>query len=51
MSEKTDALRRLQSLDTKLKIVEGDKLYRNYDVQKKQNHIQQKKGELSKRSK
>ncbi len=50
MSEKTDALRRLQSLDTKLKIVEGDKLYRNYDVQKKQNHIQQKKGELSKSS-
>ena len=48
MSEKTDALRRLQSLDTKLKMVEGDKLYRNYDVQKKQNHIQQKKGELSK---
>lgn len=47
MSEKTDALRRLQSLDTKLKMVEGDKLYRNYDVQKKQNHIQQKKGELS----
>ena len=35
MSEKTDALRRLQLLDTKLKIVEGDKLYRNYDVQKK----------------
>jgi len=50
MSEKTEALRRLQLLDTKLKIVEGDKLYRNYDVQKKQNHIQQKKGELSKSS-
>lgn len=50
MSEKTEALCRLQSLDTKLKIVEGDKLYRNYDVQKKQNHIQQKKGELSKSS-
>lgn len=50
MSEKTEALCRLQSLDTKLKIVEGDKLYRNYDVQKKLNHIQQKKGELSKSS-
>lgn len=50
MSEKTDALCRLQSLDTKLKIVEGDKLYRNYDVQKKLNHIQQRKGELSKTS-
>ena len=50
MSEKTDALRRLQLLDTKLKIVEGDKLYRNYDVQKKLNHIQQKKSELSKNS-
>lgn len=50
MSEKTDALRRLQLLDTKLKIVEGDKLYRNYDVQKKLNHIQQKKSELVKNS-
>ncbi len=50
MSEKTEALCRLQSLDTKLKIVEGDKLYRNYDVQKKLNHIQQRKGELSKSS-
>lgn len=50
MSEKTDALRRLQLLDTKLKTVEGDKLYRNYDVQKKLNHIQQKKNELSKNS-
>ena len=48
MNEKIEALRRLQSLDTKLKIVEGDKLYRNYDVQKKQNQIQQKKSELMK---
>ena len=48
MSERIEVLRRLQSIDTKLKRLDGDKLYRNYDVQKKQNQIQQKKSELSK---
>ena len=48
MNERIEVLRRLQSIDTKLKRLEGDKLYRGYDVQKKQNQIQQKKAELSK---
>lgn len=48
MNEKIEALRRLQSIYTKLKRLEGDKLYRNYDVQKKQNQIQQKKSNLTK---
>ncbi len=48
MNERIEALRRLQSIDTKLKRLEGDKLYRNYDTQKKQNKIQQKRAELSK---
>lgn len=48
MNERIEILRRLQSIDTKLKRIEGDKLYRSYDVQKKQNQIQQKKLELSK---
>lgn len=48
MNERIEALRRLQSIDTKLKRSEGDKLYRNYDTQKKQNKIQQKRAELSK---
>ncbi len=48
MNERLEVLRRLQSIDTQLKRLEGDKLYRSYDVQKKQNHIQQKKAELSK---
>ncbi|MEP9411684.1 MAG: hypothetical protein HRF42_09810 [Candidatus Brocadia sp.] len=47
MNERIEILRRLQSIDTKLKRLEGDKLYRGYDVQKKQNQIQQKKAELS----
>ena len=48
MNEQIEVLRRLQSIDTKLKRLDGDKLYRDYDVQKKQNLIQQKKAELSK---
>src|SRR3989304_807779 len=48
MNERIEVLRRLQSIDTKLKRLEGDKLYRGYDVQKKLNQIQQKKAELSK---
>jgi predicted nucleic acid-binding Zn-ribbon protein len=48
MNERIEVLRRLQSIDTKLKRLEGDKLYRSYDIQKKQNQIQQKKTELSK---
>jgi predicted nucleic acid-binding Zn-ribbon protein len=48
MNERIEVLRRLQSIDTKLKRLEGDKLYRGYDVQKKQNQLQQKKAELSK---
>ncbi|NUO08617.1 MAG: hypothetical protein HUU08_08065 [Candidatus Brocadia sp.] len=48
MNERIEVLRRLQSIDTKLKRLEGDKLYRGYDVQKKQDHIQQKKAELAK---
>lgn len=48
MSERIEVLRRLQSVDTKLKRLEGDKLYRSYDIQKKQNQIQQKKADLSK---
>ncbi|KXK32938.1 MAG: hypothetical protein UZ01_00360 [Candidatus Brocadia sinica] len=50
MNERIEALRRLQLIDTKLKRLEGDKLYRGYDVQKKMNLIQQKKAELSKLS-
>lgn len=50
MNERIEVLRRLQLIDTKLKRLEGDKLYRGYDVQKKQNQIQQKKTELSKLS-
>ena len=48
MIQRIEVLRRLQSIDTKLKRLEGDKLYRGYDVQKKQNQIQQKKAELAK---
>ena len=48
MNDRISVLRRLQSIDTKLKSLEGDKLYRSYDVQKKQNQIQQKRAELSK---
>src|SRR5574337_570189 len=48
MNERIEVLRRVQSIDTKLKRLEGDKLYRGYDVQKKQSQIQQKKAELSK---
>lgn len=48
MTEMIELLRRLQSVDTKLKRLEGDKLYRNYDVQKKQKQIQQKRAELTK---
>lgn len=47
MNESIEVLRRLQSIDTKLKRLEGDKLYRGYDVQKKQNQIQQRKSNLS----
>lgn len=48
MNERIEVLRRLQSIDTQVKRLVGDKLYRGYDVQKKQHHIQQKKAELSK---
>jgi predicted nucleic acid-binding Zn-ribbon protein len=48
MNERIEALRRLQLIDTKLKRLEGDKLYRGYDVQKKQNQIQHNKTELAK---
>ncbi|MGQ3685732.1 MAG: zinc ribbon domain-containing protein [Candidatus Loosdrechtia sp.] len=48
MSERITALRRLQSIDTKLRRLEGDKLYRSYDIQKKQNQIQKKKEKLLK---
>lgn len=48
MNERIEVLRRLQSIDTKLKRLEGDKLYRSYDIQKKQNQIQQKRAELLK---
>jgi len=48
MNDRISILRRLQSIDTKLKSLEGDRLYRNYDVQKKQDRIQQKRAELSK---
>ena len=34
MNEQIEVLRRLQSIDTKLKRLDGDKLYRDYDVQK-----------------
>ncbi|TVM03937.1 MAG: hypothetical protein CV087_02670 [Candidatus Brocadia sp. WS118] len=50
MNERMEVLRRLQSIDTKLRRLEGDKLYRGYDVQKKLTLIQQKKTELSKLS-
>lgn len=50
MNERIEVLRRLQSIDTKIKRLEGDKLYRSHDIQKKQLQIQQKKTELSKTS-
>ena len=50
MNGRIEVLRRLQSIDTKLRRLEGDKLYRGYDVQKKLTLIQQKKTELSKLS-
>ena len=48
MNERIEVLRRLQAIDTKLKRMEGDKLYRNNDANKKQRHIQQKKDAFSK---
>ncbi|OQY97497.1 MAG: hypothetical protein B6D35_15005 [Candidatus Brocadia sp. UTAMX2] len=48
MSERIEVLRRLQSIDTKLRRSEDDKLYRGHDVQKKLALIQQKKTELLK---
>ncbi|MCF6159362.1 MAG: hypothetical protein E3K32_12525 [wastewater metagenome] len=48
MSERTAVLQRLQSIDTKIKQLEGDKLYRSYDVQKKRDQVQQKKEKLQK---
>lgn len=50
MNERMEVLRRLQSIDTKLRRLEGDKLYRSYDVQKKATLIHQRKTELSKLS-
>ncbi len=47
MNERIELLRRLQSIDTSIKRLVGDKLYRGYDVQKKQNQIQQKKQALA----
>lgn len=48
MDGRIEVLRRLQSIDTKLRRLEGDKLYRGYDIQKKLTLIQQKKTELLK---
>ncbi|UJS19013.1 MAG: C4-type zinc ribbon domain-containing protein [Candidatus Jettenia sp.] len=48
MNKRIMVLQNLQSIDTKLKRLEGDKLYRSYDVQKKQNQIQQKREKLLK---
>ncbi len=48
MNGRLETLRRLQSIDTQLRRLEGDKLYRGYDVQKKLALIQQKKTELTK---
>jgi predicted nucleic acid-binding Zn-ribbon protein len=48
MNERIEILRRLQSINTKLKRIEGDKLYRKHDIQKKQSRVQQKKADLSK---
>lgn len=48
MNGRLETLRRLQSIDTQLRRLEGDKLYRGYDVQKKLALIQQKKAELTK---
>jgi len=48
MNERIEVLRRLQSIDTQLQRLEGDKRYRSYDIQKKQNQIQQKRAELLK---
>jgi len=47
MSEKIEVLRRLQSIDTKLRRLEGDKLYRSHDIEKKKEEIQQKRAELA----
>lgn len=48
MNGRIEILRRLQSIDTQLRRLEGDKLYRGYDVQKKLTLIQQKKTEFAK---
>lgn len=48
MNERIEVLRRLQSIDTQLRRLEGEKLYRGYDAQKKLAFIQQKKTELTK---
>lgn len=48
MDGRIEVLRRLQSIDTKLRRLEGDKLYREYDIQKKLTLVQQKKTELAK---
>ena len=47
MSEKIETLRRLQSIDSKLKRLEGDKLYRAHDIEKKKAEIKRKRDELS----
>ncbi|MDR4508446.1 MAG: C4-type zinc ribbon domain-containing protein [Candidatus Brocadiaceae bacterium] len=47
MSERIEVLRRLQAVDTQLRRLESNKLYRASDVQKKQKQIQLKKAELS----
>ncbi|MCR4292957.1 MAG: C4-type zinc ribbon domain-containing protein [Candidatus Kuenenia sp.] len=46
MSEKIETLRRLQSIDSKLKRLEGDKLYRAHDIEKKKGEIKKKRDEL-----
>ncbi|MCF6147038.1 MAG: hypothetical protein E3K37_00080 [Candidatus Kuenenia sp.] len=47
MTEKIEVLRRLQSIDTKIKRLEGDKLYRSHDVEKKKDEIKRKRDTLA----
>ncbi|MBM4055367.1 MAG: hypothetical protein FJ264_12020 [Planctomycetes bacterium] len=47
MTEKIEVLRRLQSIDTKLRRLEGDKLYISHDVEKKRDDIKRKRDVLA----
>lgn len=51
MSEKTEVLRRLQSINNKIRQLRKDKEYRRMDVEEKQHQIEQKKTALTEKRK